>query len=137
MDTEKESGGFLLDTDFLIDLNRGKGNKWRQRASELLIAINAQDLFISNITVIEFITGIQQDKQEQVQKMLRQLYYYSVPTFNEALFAGQLRRQWLSRGYSLSIADVTNAAIAISRRLVLVTRNTQHYPFEHLAIRSW
>ncbi|MGI9860829.1 hypothetical protein SDD30_05490 [Moorella naiadis] len=137
MASKKTSGGFLLDTDFLIDLNRGKGNKWRKRASELLIAINAQDLFISSVTVIEFMTGIQPDEQEQAQKMLRQLYYYTVPTFNEALLAGRLRRQWLNKGYSLSLADVTNAAIVISRQLVMVTRNTKHYPFEQLTIRSW
>jgi tRNA(fMet)-specific endonuclease VapC len=137
MNAEKVGGGFLLDTDFLIDLNRGKGNQLRQRASELQVAINEGDLFISSITVIEFMAGIQQDDQEQALKMLRQLYYYTAPTFKEAVLAGQLRRQWLGEGYSLSIADVTNAAIAISRQLVLLTRNTKHYPFEQLIIRSW
>ncbi|GEA16502.1 hypothetical protein E308F_27480 [Moorella sp. E308F] len=43
----------------------------------------------------------------------------------------------IHKGYSLSIADVTNAALAISRKLVLVTRNTKHYPFEQLLIKSW
>ncbi len=137
MDVEETGYGFLLDTDFLIDLNRGKRNKWRQQAEGLLTAINTHNLVITNITVIEFMTGIQPDQQDQAQKILRQLYYYTVPTFDEAVLAGQLRQQWLNRGYSLSIADVTNAAIAISRRMVLVTRNTQHYPFERLTIRSW
>ncbi|WP_258360244.1 type II toxin-antitoxin system VapC family toxin [Moorella sulfitireducens] len=134
---EVEAGGALVDTDFLIDLNRGKGSKWRQKAEKLLYDINYENLFVSNITVTEFITGIPRDKREEVQNMLRQLYYYIAPTYDEAFLAGTLRQEWRSKGYSISIADVTNAAIAISRKLVLVTRNTKHYPFEQLLIKSW
>ncbi|WP_406678006.1 PIN domain-containing protein [Neomoorella carbonis] len=134
---ETELCGVLVDTDFLIDLNRGKGNKWRRRAEKLLLEINSADLFVSNITVTEFVTGIPREKQEEAQHMLQQLYYYIAPTCEEAILAGTLRQEWLRKGYSLSIADVTNAALAISRKLVLVTRNTKHYPFEQLLIKSW
>ncbi|QGP92558.1 hypothetical protein MGLY_19410 [Neomoorella glycerini] len=90
---EVEAGGALVDTDFLIDLNRGKRNKWRQKAEELLFEINSENLFVSNITVTEFITGIPRDKQEEVQLMLRQLYYYIAPTCEEAFLAGTLRQE--------------------------------------------
>lgn len=129
--------GALLDTDFLIDLNRGKRNNWRQRAETLLKAINTEDLYISNITVTEFISGIQPARQSAVRLMLQDLYFYIVPNFAEATLAGSLRQEWLAKGYSLSIADVTNAALAISRKLVLITRNITHYPFENLVIKSW
>jgi len=69
--------------------------------------------------------------------MLRELYFYLAPSFEEAVLAGSLRQEWLLRGYTLSIADVINAALAISRNLVLVTRNFSHYPFEQMVIKGW
>jgi len=132
----KNVTGVLLDTDFLIDLNRSKQNNWRQKAEKLLQLINTEDLYISSVTVTEFLTGIPEAKQEAVQTMLLELYFYLAPTFDEAVLAGKLRKVWLAKGYSLSVADVTNAALAISRNLVLITRNIAHYPFEQLSIKS-
>ncbi len=34
--------GYLLDTDFLIDLSRGKNNIYKKRASNLMRQINEQ-----------------------------------------------------------------------------------------------
>lgn len=126
-----------MDTDFLIDLNRGRRNNLRARAEKLLLEINQEDLFISSVVVAEFMTGVPHPLREQVKKMLRELYFYLAPNFEEAVLAGSLRQEWLSRGYTLAIADVTNAALAISRNLVLVTRNLSHYPFEQLVIKGW
>lgn len=96
-----------------------------------------EELYISTVTVVEFLTGLAEDKQEEARKMLQELYLYLSPTYEEAVLAGKLRQQWLRRGVTLSLADVINAAIALSRNLVLVTRNTAHYPFQELTIRSW
>lgn len=137
MSLPEETNGALLDTDFLIDLHRGKRNPWRIRAQKLLVQINTEDLYVSNITVTEFITGIPIDKLPVILDTLPRSYSYVAPTYREAALAGSLRREWLSKGYTLSIADTTNAAIAISRRLVLVTRNSSHYPFEQLTICGW
>jgi len=137
MISENDRAGFLLDTDFLIDLNRSRRNNLRVRAEKLLLEINQEDLFISSVVVTEFITGVPQPVREQAEKMLRELYFYLTPTFEEAALAGRMRQEWLSRGYTLAIADVTNAALAISRNLVLVTRNLSHYPFEQLIVIGW
>lgn len=134
---ENDRAGFLLDTDFLIDLNRGWRNNLRVGAEKLLLEINQEALFISSVVVTEFITGVPQPVQEEAEKMLQELYFYLTPTFEEAALAGRLRQEWLSRGYTLAIADVTNAALAISRNLVLITRNLSHYPFEQLIIKGW
>lgn len=125
-----------MDTDFLIDLNRGRHNPWRRRAEKLLLEMD-EELYISTVTVVEFLTGLAKDKQEEARRMLQELYLYLSPSYEEAVLAGKLRQEWLRRGVTLSLADVTNAAIAISRNLVLVTRNTAHYPFEGLIIKSW
>ncbi|MEW6173425.1 MAG: hypothetical protein AB1510_10225 [Bacillota bacterium] len=69
--------------------------------------------------------------------MLRELYFFLAPTFEEAVLAGRLRQEWLSKGHTPAISDVTNAALAISRNLALVTRNLSHYPFQQLVIESW
>jgi len=137
MTPESDRAGFLLDTDFLIDLNRGRRNGLRARAEKLLLEINQEDLFVSSVAVAEFITGIPRPVREQAKKMLRELYFYLAPSFEEAVLAGSLRQEWLLRGYTLSIADVINAALAISRNLVLVTRNLSHYPFEQMVIKGW
>lgn len=137
MNPEKDGRGFLLDTDFLIDLNRGRRNNLRTRAEKLLLKINQEDLFVSSVVVTEFMTGIPCPMREEVGKVLQELYFYLTPTFEEAVLAGRLRQEWLSRGYTLAIADVTNAALAISRNLVLVTRNLSHYPFAQLVIKGW
>ncbi|NPV29945.1 MAG: PIN domain-containing protein [Firmicutes bacterium] len=131
------SRGFLLDTDFLIDLNRSRRHVLRQRAEKLLLSINDADLYISSVAVAEFLTGVPEDRQEEVQKMLQEQYFYLAPAYEEAVFAGRLRREWLARGYTLALSDVTNAALAISRKLALVTRNVSHYPFSELAIIEW
>lgn len=137
MALKKAIYGALLDTDFLIDLNRSKRNQWRQRAEKLLRDINSQELFISSVTVIEFLTGIPENKQAEAQTMLQELYYYVTPTYEEVALAGKLRRDWLASGYVLSLADVINATIAMSRNLILVTRNVAHYPFDQLIIMGW
>lgn len=126
-----------MDTDFLIDLNRGRRNNLRARAEKLLLEINQEALFISSVVVTEFMTGIPRPVREQARKMLQELYFYLAPSFEEAVLAGFLRQEWLSRGYTLAIADTINAALAISRNLVLVTRNLSHYPFEQLVIKGW
>ncbi|RJQ28236.1 MAG: type II toxin-antitoxin system VapC family toxin [Peptococcaceae bacterium] len=134
---KKEISGLLLDTDFLIDLNRSKRNHLRARAEKLLFDINAEDLFISSIVVTEFLTGVPRDLQEPARKMLQELYFYVALTYEEAVLAGELRREWRSKGHTLAISDVTNAALAISRNLAMVTRNVSHYPFPQLEIKSW
>ncbi|MGB9793356.1 MAG: type II toxin-antitoxin system VapC family toxin [Desulfofundulus sp.] len=129
--------GFLLDTDFLIDLNRVKRNILRQRAEKLLLSINDADLYVSSVVVADFLTGVPEDKQEKVQMMLKEQYFYLAPGYEEAALAGKLRREWLAKGYTLALSDVTNAALAISRKLALVTRNAAHYPFPELEIIGW
>lgn len=131
------SRGFLLDTDFLIDLNRGRRNILRQRAETLLLSINDADLYVSSVVVTEFLTGVPEGKQELVQKMLKERYFYLAPAYEEAALAGKLHREWLAHGYTLALSDVTNAALAISRRLALVTRNAAHYPFPELEVIGW
>jgi len=129
--------GYLLDTDFLIDLNRSKRHSLRIRAEKLLREINFEDLFVSPVAVIEFVTGVPQENRNAVQEMLRELYFYIAPTYEEAVLAGRIRREWLSRGHTLAISDVTNAALALSRNLVLVTRNVSHYPLPELKVKGW
>jgi len=96
-----------------------------------------EELYVSAVTVVEFMTGIAEDKQEEAARMLRELYVYVSPSHEEAVLAGKLRRAYLEQGVTLSLADVTNAAIALSRGFALLTRNSAHYPFAGLAIKGW
>jgi predicted nucleic acid-binding protein len=129
--------GFLLDTDFLIDLNRGKSNIYKKRASKLLYQINDSDLFISNVTIIEFLSGISEKKQENTSNILFDLFVYIYPTYEESCFAGRLRQEFFKKGISLSVSDVLNASLCINRNLSIVTRNIKHYPFKNINVLSW
>jgi predicted nucleic acid-binding protein len=129
--------GYLLDTDFLIDLNRGKNNIYKKRASNLMRQINESDLFISDVTLIEFLSGIAEEKQQYAMSILIDLYIYISPSYKDASLAGKLRQEFFKKGISLSVSDVLNASIAINRNLCIVTRNVKHYPFEDIKLLCW
>ena len=46
--------------------------------------------------------------------------------------AGDLQRQWRGKGLTLSLPDVTIAAVAIEHRLILLTDNKRHFPMPEL-----
>jgi predicted nucleic acid-binding protein len=55
-------------------------------------------------------------------------------TAEAAMQAGLLRRDWRQKGHTLSYSDVTIAAVAIHRRLPLLTDNRKHFPMPELEL---
>ena len=66
-------------------------------------------------------------------ELLGSLEYHAI-TPGIARTAGLLKRDWRKRGVTLSSTDVLIAAVAIECGLVLVTRNTRHFPMPQLRL---
>jgi hypothetical protein len=75
--------------------------------------------------------GMRPDETEITQGFLRSLRFYEV-TWQLAQGAGQLKNTWAKRGLTLSLPDVTIAAVALAHGLVLFTDNGQHFPLPEL-----
>ena len=113
----------IFDTTVLIEISRG--NLLIKNKIELL---NPEVVFISSITVAEFIVGAK-DKAD-LRKIQNQLENYSVLSLNEQINTIFLL---LFNKYSLShrpgIADILIAATALAYDLPILTNNVKHFHF--------
>jgi predicted nucleic acid-binding protein len=119
---------FLLDTTVIVDtLNRKKARY------EFLDSLLAQRNILAccSINVTEVFAGARPNEIEATEAFLRNLRYYEV-TWEIARRAGELQRQWRGKGFTLSLPDVTIAAVAVAHRLTLLTDNKRHFPMSEL-----
>jgi len=119
---------YLLDTTVIIDYLRGKKEKVKfikKLASEGLL------LGCCLINIIEVYAGMREKEREATEEILDSLEYYEV-TKETAKKAGEYKRVYREKGVTLSLPDVTIAAVAISNNLILVTDNLKHYPMPEL-----
>jgi len=72
-------------------------------------------------------------EQARTEELLRSLDYYEV-TWDIAKLAGLLKRDWARKGVTLSVPDVTVAAVALAHNLTLITDNVKHYPMPDLSL---
>ena len=68
-------------------------------------------------------------------ELLRSLKFYEV-TWEIAQLAGELQNRWRRKGHSLSLPDVTIAAVALAHGLTLLTDNRKHFPMPELVFHS-
>jgi predicted nucleic acid-binding protein len=115
--------GYLVDSDVLI---------WHLRANQKAIDWLARlatkgTLAISAISVLEVQVGVKASEEEKTAAFLNGLACYPVDR-DVARQAGEYIRAYRSRGITLDAADSLIAATAVQQDLVLITRNTPHYP---------
>jgi tRNA(fMet)-specific endonuclease VapC len=72
-------------------------------------------------------------EEAKTEKFLRSLEFYPV-TWGVSRLAGGLFRHWRQKGQTLSLADVTIAAVALTHDLVLVPGNRKHFPMPELQL---
>lgn len=119
---------YLLDTTVIIDALNGK------RGRDALLKNLLQDghlLGCSSIQVTEVYAGLRPQEEVVTEELLRSLEYYEV-SWEIARHAGILKREYARKGITLSIADVTIAAVAFAYQLTLMTDNPRHYPMRDL-----
>jgi predicted nucleic acid-binding protein len=125
--------GYLLDTCRIIDALNNRGD-CRARLGALLSA--GHTLACCTINVIEVYAGMRPKERATTDAFLRNLEYYDI-TWKVASRAGALRYSWARKGHTLSLADVTIAAVAIEHNLILLTDNARHFPMPELRLAEF
>jgi predicted nucleic acid-binding protein len=119
---------FLLDTNVIINEIKGRRDR-----SELLDTLIGQGILLActSINVCEMYMGMRPHEADTTERFLRSLEFFPV-TWEIARHAGTLYSQWRAKGQTLSLADVTIAAVCLTHKLTLVTDNDKHFPMAEL-----
>ena len=120
----------LLDTTVIVDAINGK-----KRREQFLADLIDQRYVLAccPINVTEVFAGMRPHEAKATEEFLRSLKFYEVP-WETARFAGELKNTWAKKGKTLSLPDVTVAAVALTRHLPLLTDNHKHFPMAELQL---
>ena len=123
---------YLLDTMVIIDCLRG-----RREVVDFLTRMASEGSIVGccAINIVEVYAGMRENERQVTKKLLNSLEYYEV-TRDLAELAGEYKREYAGKGITLSLSDVTIAAVAISNNLTLVTDNLKHYPMAEINVKQ-
>ena len=116
----------LLDTTFLIDLQRELGGGRMRGAGRLLSSHGDAVPWISLVTWMEFAEGYPAE-QEQACRLFLSRFPLILPDAAVAWRASRISRQLRESGATIGDHDLWIAATALERGLLLVTRNPRHF----------
>jgi tRNA(fMet)-specific endonuclease VapC len=119
----------LLDTSFLIDLQRELAGSKRQHATRLLAQRQSEIPWISLFTWMEFAEGYTPERYEDCILFLSR-FQLILPDRAIAWRASRISRQLRKQGRNVGDHDIWIAATALEGGMPVVTRNAKH--FEHL-----
>lgn len=118
--------GFLLDTDVVIELLRGRPNTVFR-----LSAIPSSPVFLSAVVVGEILEGFARKSQTPATQTTFNSYLnrYTVLPFDieTARVFAAIQSRLLGSGQPIGDADVMIAATAIQHDLTLITGNIRHF----------
>ena len=121
---------FLLDTNIIVDL-------LRRRPDTGLLVENlldqGQPLAACSITITEVYAGMRPHEEKVTREFMKSLVFLPV-TSEIAENAGHLKAHYARRGKSLSVQDVTIAAVSIAYGCMLVTENIKDFPMPDLKL---
>lgn len=118
----------VLDTDIFSEVLKRRNGAVVQRAEEYL-RLHGR-FTITCITVLEVVAGWHRlQREDRVQELLGRLPDLEVLPFDTdaAVQAGRIESDLVRLGRTVGRADSMIAAIASTKRLPLVTGNTDHY----------
>ena len=84
-----------------------------------------------SINITEVYAGLRAGEEAKTKLFFGALRFFAV-TPEIASHAGLLRRDWRQKGQTLSVTDVTIAAVALAHKLPLLTDNGKHFPMPEL-----
>jgi predicted nucleic acid-binding protein len=115
----------LLDTTFLIDLQRELHANRPGRATRFLTHHAETTPWISLITYMEFAEGYPSEQEEACRLFLSR-FPLVVPDLGVAWRASRIARVLREQGTPIGDHDVWIAAAALERSLPVITRNPRH-----------
>jgi predicted nucleic acid-binding protein len=119
---------YLVDTSVIIDVLRGV--KGRGEALQQLVA-DGHLLACTAINVAEVFAGMRPKERAPTAALIDSFEHHDI-TRSVAEQAGLLRREWATRGRTLTLQDCLIASVALTHGLVLVTDNTKDFPMPEL-----
>jgi predicted nucleic acid-binding protein len=122
----------LLDTTVLVDALRGRAAAERLRG----LYETREVPWICAINVEEVMRGIRDHEKEITMRVLGGLHLAPLGRV-EGVRAGEWRRDFASRGVTLSQADCLIAAAAVGIRARLATGNPKDFPMPELNVEHW
>jgi predicted nucleic acid-binding protein len=122
----------LLDTTVLVDALRGRDAAERLRA----LRETSDVPWICAVNVEEVMRGIREHERDATVRVLRGLHLAPLGR-TEGTRAGEWRRDFASKGITLSQADCLIAAAAVSVRARLATGNPKDFPMPELEVEHW
>lgn len=129
---ETPLSGVLLDTTTLIDALRG-----RPAAARIRQLRTAGDRpYTCAINVEELFRGVRPGEESRVSRLLNGLRLAPLGRI-QGEQAGRWRRQFASRGVTLSQADCLVAAAAVGVGARLATGNPRDFPMRGLMVDHW
>ena len=124
--------GVLLDTTALIDALRGRPASARIRN----LRASGDRPYTCAINVEELFRGVKPSEEASVTRLLNGLRVAPLGRI-QGEQAGRWRRQFASRGVTLSQADCLVAAAAVGVGARLATGNPRDFPMKGLVVDHW
>ena len=121
---------YLLDTTEIIDYGRG-----HPPTVTLLNNLYEQgnSLGCCDVVIAEVYAGVKQKDRGNIEDLVEALRFYPADK-GIARTAGQYINDFSQQGIRLTVADALIAAVAISYRLVIITKNQKHYPMPEIKL---
>lgn len=120
----------LLDSSVIIDAINGRNGR-----AELLEELIDKGTLLAccPINITEIHMGLRPHEAEKTEAFLASLEFYPV-TPEIAKYAGDLYREHRRKGLTLTLPDLTIAAVAITNKLQLATDNSRDFPMTELRL---
>jgi hypothetical protein len=120
----------LLDTNVIIDVINGRNGR-----AESLEELTEKGTLLAccPINITEVYMGMRPHEAEKTEAFLASLEFYPV-TPEIAKYAGDLYREHRRKGLTLTLPDLTIAAVAITNKLQLATDNSRDFPMPELRL---
>ena len=130
---------YLLDTDTLSNLMKRSPSQTLQVKMESM-PVGSQ--FTSSVTLGELIYGARRKQSERILNEVRRLVTEKLPVLpfdvDAAERYGEVRIELERQGNPIGEADTRIAAIALARRLIVVTGNIGHFQrVRNLRVENW